>query len=67
MKICDIASGPQFPEGPVALADGKHRPTTNRCFGGPDRRTVFVTLSGSGHLIAIDDRPVPRLRANGEA
>ena len=43
------------------------RYTTNLCFGGPDRRTVFVTLSGSGQLIAIDDWPVPGLRLNHEA
>lgn len=38
--------------------------TTNLCFGGPDKRTVFVTLSGSGKLIAIDDWPVPGLALN---
>ena len=43
------------------------RYTTNLCFGGSDRRTVFVTLSGSGQLIAIDDWPVPGLRLNHEA
>ncbi len=37
------------------------RYVTNLCFGGPDRRTLFVTLSGSGRLIAIDDWPVPGL------
>ncbi len=41
--------------------------TTNLCFGGRDRRTACVTLSGSGKLIAIDDWPVPGLRLNGEA
>ena len=48
----------------VALPD---RFTTNLCFGGPDRRTAFVTLSGSGRLIAIDDWPVPGLPLNGES
>lgn len=38
--------------------------TTNLCFGGKDRRTAFVTLSGSGRLIAIDDWPVPGLALN---
>ncbi len=38
--------------------------TTNLCFGGPQRRTAFVTLSGSGRLIAIDDWPVPGLKLN---
>ena len=41
--------------------------TTNLCFGGRDRRTAYVTLSGSGKLVAIDDWPVPGLRLNGEA
>jgi len=45
----------------VSLPD---RFTTNLCFGGPDKRTVFVTLSGSGKLIAIDDWPVPGLMLN---
>lgn len=35
---------------------------TNVCFGGPDMRTLYVTLSGSGRLIAIDDWPVPGLK-----
>lgn len=28
--------------------------TTNVCFGGPGRRTAYVTLSGSGTLLAVD-------------
>jgi gluconolactonase len=28
--------------------------TTNICFGGPDLRTAYVTLSGIGHLVAFD-------------
>ena len=35
---------------------------TNVCFGGPDLRTLYVTLSGSGRLVAIDDWPVPGLK-----
>jgi len=35
--------------------------TTNLCFGGPDLRTAYVTLGGSGRLIAID-WPEPGLR-----
>jgi gluconolactonase len=31
--------------------------TTNLCFGGPDRRTLFVTLGGSGRLIAYEAWP----------
>ncbi len=42
----------------VPLSD---RMTTNICFGGRDNRTAFITLSGSGKLIAIDDWPVPGL------
>jgi gluconolactonase len=38
--------------------------TTNLCFGGADLRTVYVTLSGSGRLIAIDDWPAPGLKLN---
>jgi len=41
--------------------------TTNLCFGGADLRTVFVTLSGTGRLIAIDDWPVPGLELNFNA
>ncbi|RPH62577.1 MAG: SMP-30/gluconolactonase/LRE family protein, partial [Burkholderiales bacterium] len=43
------------------------RYTTNLCFGGPDRRTVYVTLSGTGRLVAIDDWPIPGLRLNFNA
>jgi gluconolactonase len=28
--------------------------TTNLCFGGPDLATAYITLSGSGRLIAVD-------------
>jgi gluconolactonase len=27
--------------------------TTNICFGGPDLRTAFITLSGSGKLVSV--------------
>jgi gluconolactonase len=40
------------------------RMTTNLCFGGRDLRTAFITLSGVGKLIAIDDWPVPGLALN---
>ncbi len=36
--------------------------TTNICFGGSNMRTAYITLSGIGKLIAIDDWPVPGLR-----
>lgn len=36
--------------------------TTNVCFGGPELRTAFVTLSGTGRLVAMDwPRPGHRL------
>jgi gluconolactonase len=41
--------------------------TTNICFGGKDRRTAYITLSGTGRLIAIDDWPTPGLALNYEA
>ncbi|MBC8056396.1 MAG: SMP-30/gluconolactonase/LRE family protein [Rhizobiales bacterium] len=40
--------------------------TTNLCFGGSDMRTAYVTLSGSGRLVAIDDWPAAGLRLNFE-
>jgi gluconolactonase len=27
--------------------------TTNVCFGGPDHRTAYVTLSGTGKLVSL--------------
>ena len=36
---------------------------TNICFGGPDRKTAFITLSGTGKLIAVD-WPRPGLPLN---
>ncbi len=35
--------------------------TTNICFGGPDLRTAFITLSGGGQLVAME-WPEPGLR-----
>ncbi|MCJ8157159.1 SMP-30/gluconolactonase/LRE family protein [Sphingomonas sp. LaA6.9] len=37
--------------------------TTNICWGGKDRRTAYVTLSGTGRLVAID-WPRPGLKLN---
>jgi gluconolactonase len=48
----------------VPLAD---RMVTNLCFGGRDMRTAYVTLSGSGQLIAIDGWPTPGLRLSYNA
>lgn len=37
--------------------------TTNICFGGPDLKTAFITLSSTGRLVAVD-WPSPGLRLN---
>ena len=37
--------------------------TTNICFGGPDMRTAFITLSWTGRLVAVN-WPAPGLRLN---
>ena len=39
---------------------------TNICFGGPDRRTAFITLSTTGQLVAME-WPEPGLRLAHEA
>jgi gluconolactonase len=42
--------------------------TTNLCFGGPDLRTAYVTLSGIGKLMAVEwTRPGLRLEHQGKA
>lgn len=41
--------------------------TTNICFGGPGLRTAYITLSGTGRLIAVDDWPVAGLALNFNA
>jgi gluconolactonase len=38
---------------------------TNICFGGPERRTAYITLSGYGQLFAAE-WPRPGLRLHGE-
>ncbi len=40
---------------------------TNACFGGPGLRTLYVTLSGTGKLVAIDNWPTPGLKLNFQA
>jgi len=37
--------------------------TTNICFGGPDRKTAFITLSWTGRLVAAV-WPTPGLKLN---
>ena len=36
--------------------------TTNACFGGPDLRTLYVTVSSTGQMIAFDDWPTKGLK-----
>ena len=51
-----------LPQGLCVIEpDGRHQyvplpdpMTTNVCFAGEDLRTAFVTLSGTGRLIALD-------------
>ena len=45
------------------VAVGDDPLTTNICFGGPDLRTAYITLSRTGRLIACD-WPRPGLRLN---
>jgi len=40
---------------------------TNACFGGSDLRTLYVTLSGLGQLIAIDNWPTVGLKLHYQA
>ena len=43
------------PEGELVEFHEAPEPySTNICFGGPDRKTAFITLSGHGKLIAVD-------------
>lgn len=52
------------PEGAlVEFVPMPDRYTTNICFGGPDLRTAFITLSQSGRLVAVD-WPRPGLKLN---
>jgi gluconolactonase len=39
---------------------------TNICFGGPDMKTAYITLSGTGQLLVMD-WPEPGLRLNFRA
>jgi gluconolactonase len=37
------------------IVEGKPEPLpSNLCFGGPDRRTAFITLAGTGRLVACE-------------
>ena len=41
--------------------------TTNCCFAGPDLRTLYVTCSTTGRLLAFDNWPTKGLRLNFQA
>jgi gluconolactonase len=52
------------PDGRIVRQVAMPEPvTTNICFGGPDMRTAYVTLSGTGGLVALD-WPEAGLRLN---
>ena len=56
------------PEGGPALhVPLPDRFTTSICFGCKDMRTAYVTLSGRGRLVAIDEWPPAGLKLNFEA
>lgn len=58
------------PDGSVefvaAVGEWAEPVVTNICFGGPDRRTAYITLSATGRLIACD-WPRPGLSLHGVA
>ncbi len=50
------------PDGRVVRSEAlPDRYVTNICFGGPDMRTAYITLSGRGDLVAME-WPEPGLR-----
>lgn len=49
------------PDGQVDRLPLSDPMVTNICFGGPDRRTAFITCSATGHVVAVD-WPRPGLR-----
>ena len=52
------------PEGEIVeIVPARDPLTTNICFGGADLRTAYITLSGTGSLVACD-WPRPGLRLN---
>ena len=60
------------PEGKILefielMVEGKPEPLpSNLCFGGPDRRTAFITLAGTGRLVACEmEIPGKPLHYNG--
>jgi len=65
--ITVISPGGQVLEFIELGVGGQFEPLpSNLCFGGPDRRTVFVTLGGSGRLVACDMK-IPGLKLEWSA
>ena len=54
------------PDGTMAFTSLADPLTTNICFGGPDMRTAYITLSGTGALVAMD-WPAEGLKLNYSA
>ena len=49
---------------PVSRIEVEDERVTNCCFGGDDFRTLYITLSGVGHVVTTRwDRPGLRLNA----
>jgi gluconolactonase len=41
-------------DGPPVFVAMPDRITTNICFGGPDLKTAYITLSSTGQLVSMD-------------
>ncbi len=55
------------PAGVTSLEPVDDILTTNCCFGGPDLRTLYVTASATGRLLAFDNWPTTGLKLNFQA
>ena len=66
--VASIADGitTMSPKGAVSQTPLPDRMVTNICFGGPDMRDAFITMSGVGQLIKMR-WPEPGLRLNFSA
>ena len=66
--VASIADGitTLSPAGAVRQTPLPDRMVTNICFGGPDRREAFITMSGVGQLIRMR-WPEPGLKLNFSA
>ena len=62
-----ISPGGEILEFIELAVGGRFEPLpSNLCFGGPDRRTAFITLGGSGRLVACE-MSVPGLKLEWSA